>query len=113
LHDLQGSFVVFDKILAIEGKTHKIYTTRSMARTWRDMQVVDPGKKSVADAAIGEKPGKEKSGDNFLANRNGHLTFPAASRPLVGDMQKHFGPLAEIWSGAMSNIRADAGNEMI
>jgi hypothetical protein len=78
------------------------------------MQVVDPGKKSAAEAAIGEKLGKQKSGDNVLANRSGHFTLPAVSRSLVGDAQIRFEPLAGIWSGAMSNsIRADADNEII
>lgn len=77
------------------------------------MQVVDPGKKNAAEAAIGEKLGKQKSGVSMLANRSGHFTFPAVSRSLVGDAQYVSDPWRE-WSGAISNsIRADAENEII
>lgn len=48
------------------------------------MHVADPGKKNAAEAAIGEKLGKRKCGDNLQANRSRHFTRPAVSRSLVG-----------------------------
>lgn len=50
---------------AYHGGILVFYTTGvsgALSVPWHDMQVVDPGKKNVAEAAIGEKLGKHKCG---------------------------------------------------